>query len=189
MERGHEEVSTNQARRRRGTPWKTPTISSLVAAMFVEELRLYNQIPVEISLETSNSVATITVGEVDNAIYFTQEQFAVGLRLLVPLLVKQFFHFTRAPPTLIHPNVFRILIGCYVLNSLYQLDIFLVEICFIYTLKLGTRGRLFMSTHSPRLQFVTWLPNSPETEAKGVILVKGPWYEIPGSPGLPFNMN
>ena len=48
-----------------------------------------------------------------------------------------------------------------------------MEICFIYTLKLGIRGRLSMSTHSPRLQFVTGLPGSPKTEAKGVVLVKG----------------
>ena len=77
--------------------------------------------------------------------------------------------------------------GCGVLNSLHQLDISLVEICFVYTLKLGTGGRLSMSTHSPRLQFVTGLPDSPKTEAKGVVLVRGPWYETPGSQGLPFD--
>ena len=44
-------------------------------------------------------------------------------------------------------------------------------------------------THSPRLQFVTGLLDSPKTEAKRVVLVKGPWYEIPGSSGLPFNLN
>ena len=64
----------------------------------------------------------------------------------------------------------------------------MVEICFIYTLKLGTGGRLSMSAHSPQLQFVTELPDSPKTEAKGVILVKGSWYEIPSSPGLLFNL-
>ena len=79
--------------------------------------------------------------------------------------------------------------GCSVLNSLYQLDISLVEICFIYTLKLGIGGHLSMSAHSPRLQFVTGPPDSPKTEAKGVVLVKGPWYKTPGSPGLPFDLN
>ena len=38
----HEEVSISQIGCRRGTPWETPTVSSLVAAMSVEELRLYN---------------------------------------------------------------------------------------------------------------------------------------------------
>ena len=46
-----------------------------------------------------------------------------------------------------------------------------------------------MLAHSPRLQFVTGLPDSPKTEMKGVILVKGPWYETPGSLGLPFDLN
>ena len=61
--------------------------------------------------------------------------------------------------------------GCNMLKLLYQLDILLVEICFIYTLKLGVRGRLSMSAHSPRLQFIIGLPDSPKTEAKGVVFV------------------
>ena len=79
--------------------------------------------------------------------------------------------------------------GCSVLNFLYQMDISLVEICFIYTLKLRIRGRLFMLAHSPQLQFVIGLSDSPKTEPKGVVLVKGPWYETPGSLGLPFDLN
>ena len=39
------------------------------------------------------------------------------------------------------------------------------------------------------MQFVTGLPNSPKTEAKGVILVRGPWYKTLGSPDLPFALN
>ena len=46
-----------------------------------------------------------------------------------------------------------------------------------------------MSTKCPWLQFVTGLPDSPKTEAKGVILVRGPWYETLGSPHLPFALN
>ena len=46
-----------------------------------------------------------------------------------------------------------------------------------------------MSTHSPRLQFVTRLLDSPRTEAKGVVLVEGLWYDTLGSPGLPFDLN
>ena len=103
--------------------------------------------------------------------------------------MKQFLHFTRAPPTLVHPNVFRILMGCSVLKFIYQLDISLIKICFIYTLKLGIGGRLSMSAHKPRLQFVTKLSDSPKTEAKDIVLVKGPWYETPGSPRLPFDLN
>ena len=79
--------------------------------------------------------------------------------------------------------------GCSVLNLLYQLDISLVEICFVYMLKLKIGGRLSMSTHNPKLQFVIKLPDSPKTEAKGVVLVRGPWYETPGSLDLSFDMN
>ena len=64
-----------------------------------------------------------------------------------------------------------------------------MEICFIYTLKLEIEGRLSMSAHSPRLQFVNGLPDSPKTEVKGVVLVRGSWHATPGSPGLPFDMN
>ena len=75
------------------------------------------------------------------------------------------------------------------LNYLYQLDISIVDICFIYTLKLGIRGQLSMSAHSPWLQFLTGLPNSPKMESKGVVLVKGSWYEMLGSSGFPFDVN
>ena len=50
------------------TPWETPTTSSVVAATSTEELRLYNQVPTEISLEMSDGSAISTVWEVDNAI-------------------------------------------------------------------------------------------------------------------------
>ena len=125
----------------------------------------------------------------DNVVYFIREHFFVGLCLLVLSLVKQFLHFIRAPPALVHSNVFRILMGCSVLNVFYQLDISLVEVCFIYTLKLGIGCRLSMSAHSPRLPFVTDLPYYPKTKAKGVVLVKSLWYETLGSPRLPFDFN
>ena len=56
-------------------------------------------------------------------------------------------------------------------------------------LKLGTEGWLPMSVHSPWLQFVIRLLDSPKTEAKGVVLVKGPWYETLDSLGFPFDVN
>ena len=85
---------TSHAGRMRDTPRESPTASSPVAAMSAEDLRLYSQIPTEINLETSNNAAFSTIGEADNVVYFTHEQFAVELRLPVPSLVKQFLHFT-----------------------------------------------------------------------------------------------
>ena len=46
-----------------------------------------------------------------------------------------------------------------------------------------------MSVLSPRLQIVNGLPDSPKTEARGALLVWGPWDETQGSPGLSFNVN
>ena len=118
MTRGHGEASTSLARLKRGTPWETPMVSNLVTAMSIEELRSFRQVPAAIRLEVLDDTATPAIGEVDN-IYFTQEQFAGKLCFPIPLLMKQFLHFTRAPPALIHPNVFGILMGCSVLNFLY----------------------------------------------------------------------
>ena len=83
----------------------------------------------------------------------------------------------------------RILTGCNVLNFVYQLDISPVDISFIYNLKLRIGGGLSMLAHSPWLQFVTGLSDSPKTEAKEVVLVKGLWYETSSSPRLPFDLN
>ena len=96
-----------------------PTASSLVAAMSIEDLRSFNQVPVGISLELLDGAVVPTVGGADNVIYFTREQFANGFRFPISSLVKQFLHFTRAPLALIHLNVFWILMGCSVLNFLY----------------------------------------------------------------------
>ena len=119
MARSQEETSTSQVERRRGPSRESPAASNLVASMSVEELRSFCQVLDDISLELSDGPAFSTIGEADNAVYFTQEQFAAGLRFPVSSLVKQFLHVTRAPPALIHPNVFRILMGCNVLNFLY----------------------------------------------------------------------
>ena len=136
----------------------TPTVSSLVTAMSVEELRSFSQVPSNIRLKVADSPAAPTIGKEDNVVYFTREQFTARLRFFVKSLVMKFLHFTRAPLALVHQNVYRILMGCSMLKLLYQLNILLVEICFIYTLKLRVGGCLSMSAHSPRLQFVTGLP-------------------------------
>ena len=105
--------------RRKGSSQKLPTTSSLVSSMSMEELRSFCRVLDDISLELSDEPACSTVGQADNVVYFTREQFTTGLHFPVSSLVKQFLHVTRAPPVLIHPKVFRILMGCSVLNFLY----------------------------------------------------------------------
>ena len=149
----------------------------------------YCEVPDNIELRLMERTNESTLGGEHNGVFFTREHLAAGLRFSVPTLVKKFLHFTRAPPALIHPNVIRILNGCCMLNHLYQLDLSLVEQCIIYFLRFGQGGRMSMLVLNPRLQAINGLPDSLKTKAKGVLLVRGPWDESPGSPGLSFDIN
>ena len=140
MARGQEDTSTSKAGRRRGPSRDTPSASSIISSLSMEELRSYCQIPNNIDFELLDGPTKSTINEEDSVVYFTREQLTVRLCFPISSLVKQFLHFFRVPPALIHLNVIRILIGYSVLNLLYQLDISLVEVCFIYTLKLGHGG-------------------------------------------------
>ena len=187
MARGQEETSTSgyQGELTRAAPFA----SSIIASLTMEELKAYCEVPDNIDLKLMDRANESTLDGEHNDVFFTLEHLTVGLRFLMPAIVKQFLHFTRAPPALVHPNVIRILIDFCVLNHLYHLDLSLVELCIIYFLRIGQGGRMSMSVLSPRLQVVNGLPDSPKTEAKGALLVRGPWNETPGSPGLPFNIN
>ena len=152
-------------------------------------MRSYYHIPNNINFDLPDSPTESTIDKEDGVVYFTRKQLADRLRFPVSSLIKKFLHLSGVSPALIHLNVIRILTGCSVLNLLYQLDSSLVEVYFIYILKLAHRGRLSLSSQSLQLQFVTGLPDSPKTEEKGMILVRGSWYETPGSPDLPFTLN
>ena len=169
MTRGEEETSTSQAGRKQGPASGTRSASSIVSSLTMEELRTYCEIPNNIDLKLMEKLDESTLGGEHNVVFFTREQLAAGLRFSVPALFKKFPHFTQAPPALIYPNTIRILTGCSVLNFLYQLNISLVEICFIYALKVGQGGRLSMSVWNAQFQLVDGLPDSPKTEAKGAL--------------------
>ena len=135
MARGQEETSTSG--RLGGRLRATPSASSIISSLTMEELMAYCKVPDNINLWLMERVDESTLGGEHNGVFFTREHLAAGLCFLVPALVKQFLHFTRAPPTLIHPDVIRILIECCVLNHLFQLDLSLVELCIIYFLRVG----------------------------------------------------
>ena len=97
----------------------------------------YCEVPDNIDLRLMDRTDESTLGGEHNGVFFTREHLAVGLRFPVPAPVKQFLHFTRAPPALIHPYVIRNLIRCCVLNHLYKLNLILVELCIIYFLRIG----------------------------------------------------
>ena len=133
MARGREETSMS------GCPGGrlrvTPSVSSIISSLIMEELMAYCEVPDDIDLRLMEREDESTLGGEHNEVFFTREHLASGLRFPMPTIVKQFLHFTRVPPALIHPNVIRILIDNFVLNHLYQLDLTLVEIFMIYFLR------------------------------------------------------
>ena len=175
MVRGQEETSTSQAGRKQGPTRGTPSISSIISSLSMGELRAYCEIPDDIDVVLSEGPAKNIVGEEYNAVFFTREQLATRLCFPVPSLVKQFSALYQSASCPYSANVIWILARCCILNLLYQLDLSLVKVCFSYTLRVAQSSRMSMSAQSPRLQFITGLPDSPKTEANGVILVKGPW--------------
>ena len=73
MARGQEETSTNQADRRRGPTRGTPSRSSNISSLSMEELRAYYEIPDDIDIMLSEGLVENTVGKEYNAVYFTWE--------------------------------------------------------------------------------------------------------------------
>lgn len=124
-----------------------------------------------------------------NAIFFSKEQFNARLRFPLLFLFKQFLHYTQIPPTYIHHNIVRVLIGCSILNMLFHLDLSLLEVLFVYTIKKGKKDIFSMFTHIPSLQLVTSLPKSNKGGAKGHVLVWGPWVGLMEHPERDFRPN
>ena len=60
-----------------------PSTSSIISSLSIEELRVYCQIPDDIDVVLSKGSTENTVGEEFNALFFTQEQLATGLRFPV----------------------------------------------------------------------------------------------------------
>ena len=172
MARGQEETSTSS--RPGGRLWVTPSESNIISSLTMEELMAYCEVPDNIDLQLMDRTDESTLGGEHNGVFFTREHLAAELCFPVLALVKQFLHFTRVPLALIHPNVICILIEYFMLNHLYQLNLSLVKLCIIYFLRIGQGSWMSMLVLNPRLQVVNGLPNSPNMEAKGVFLVRGP---------------
>lgn len=58
---------------------------------------------------------------------------------------------------------------------LFHLDLSLLEVLFIYTIKKGKNDIFNLFASIPSLQLVTGLLDSIKGAAKGHVLVKGPW--------------
>ena len=140
-----------------------------------EEFRDCFGIPNEVSVQMLEGNVMSTVKSGDNSICFTKEQFNAGLRFPLPSLFKQFLHYTKIPPALIHPNVVRVLMGCSVLDMLFSLGLSLLEVIFIYSIKKAKNDIFSLAASIPSLQLVIGLPDSTKGAARGHVLVKGPW--------------
>ena len=165
MARGQEETFTSG--RPGGRTRAMPSTSSIILSLTMEELMRYCEVLDNINFQLVDRPDESTLSGEHNSVFFTCEHLAVGLHFPIPAIVKQFLHFTWAPPALIYPNVIRILIGSCVLNHL--------ELFIIYSLNVGSGSWMSMSVLSPRLQIVNELLDSPKTKAKGALLVRGPW--------------
>ena len=146
-------------------------------------------IPNSMSVELTNGETVSTEKTEDNAIFFTKEQFNAGLRFPLPSLFKEFLHFTQIPPAYIHPNMVRVLMGCSILSMLFNLNLSLLEVLFVYSLKKGKNDIFSMVAHLPSLQLVTELPDSTKGRAKGHVLVRGAWAGLLEHPERPFSPN
>ena len=140
----------------------------------------------DVSVHLVDREAVSTEKSVDNAIYFTKEQFNVGLRFPLTSLFKEFLYVTWIPLAYIHPNMVRVLMGCSILSMLFNLDLSLLEVLFIYSIK-----KLKNDIHSfvaclPSLQLVTSLPDSTKGAARGHVLVKGLWAGLSVHPDRQF---
>ena len=155
----------------------------------VKEFRERFCIPNGVLLEFLDREAVSTEGAEGNAISFAKEQFNAGLRFPLPSLFKEFLHFTQIPPAYIHPNIVRVLMGCSVLSLLYNLDLSLLEVLFVYSLKKGKNDIFSMAADLPSLQLVTELPDLTKGGAKGHVLVPGIWASLQGHPERPCSPN
>ena len=72
---------------------------------------------------------------------------------------------------------------------LFHLDLSLLEVIFIYTLKKGKKDIFSMFTHIPSLQLVTGLPDSNKEGSNGHVLVRGPWVGLMEHPKRNFRLN
>ncbi|RVW87216.1 hypothetical protein CK203_027039 [Vitis vinifera] len=161
-------------------------IDKLNAKEFRERFR----IPHDVLIDLVNEEAAIpTEKGGKNAILFTKEQFNAGLRFPLPALFKEFLHFSQIPPIFIHPNLVRVLMGCSIINMLYSLDLTLLELFFVYSLKKAKNDIFSVSAHLPSLQMVTELPDSTKGGAKGLVAVWGGWAGLSQHPSRPFSPN
>ena len=155
----------------------------------VKEFRDRFYIPNGVIVEFLNREDVVSTEKAEqDTVIFSKEQFNAGLRFPLPALFMEFLSFTKIPPVFIHPNIIRVLMGCSIINMLFNLDLTLLEVFFVYSLKKAKTDIFNMSAHLSSLQLVTEVPDSTKGGVKGHVMVRGAWA---GSkhPARPFSPN
>ena len=88
MARGQGVTSSSQVGRRRGPTRETPSTSSIISSLMMEELRAYCDVPDNINLTLMGEPDESTMGGEHNSVFFTREHLTAGLRFLVLTFVK-----------------------------------------------------------------------------------------------------
>ena len=114
-----------------GRPYSGKPIEAVNEWEFRDRFCLPNNVFVQLVDEDPMS----TEKAAHNAIYFTKEQFNAGLRFPLLSIFKEFLYYTQILSAYIHPNIVRVLMGCSILNMLFNLDLSLLEVLFVYTIK------------------------------------------------------
>ena len=179
------DVASFSGKNASGLVYTEKTVDKLNARQFCERFC----IPNSVSILLVDGEAVSIEKSADNAIYFSKEQFNAGHRFPLPSLFKEFLHFTQIPPAYVHPNIVRVLIGYNILNMLFNLDLSLLEVFFVYTIKKGKTDLFNLFAHIPSLQSVTNIPDSNKGGAKGHVLVKGLWASLSEQPKMKFSPN
>lgn len=107
--------------------------------MSKQEFWAHFRIPDTVSILLENVEPLTSEKLSHNATYFSKEQFNARLRFHLPFLFEQFLYFTKIPLAFLPPNVVRVLIGCSILDMLYRLDLSLLEVFFVYTIKMSQK--------------------------------------------------
>ncbi|RVW56836.1 hypothetical protein CK203_078539 [Vitis vinifera] len=79
--------------------------------------------------------------------------------------------------------------GCSILSMLFNLDLSLLEVLFIYSIKKGKTDLFSLAARLSSLQLVTNLPDSTKRRAKGHVLVRGVRAGLLEHPKRPFSPN
>ena len=146
-------------------------------------------IPNGVSVQLMDGEAVSTEKYADNAIFFNKEQFNAGLWFPLPSLFKEFLHVIWIPLAFIHPNMVRVLMGCSILSMLFNLDLSLLKVLFIYSIKKRKNDIYSFVASLPSLQLVTSLLDSTKGVARGHVMVKGVWAGLTEHPDRQFAPN